>query len=72
VVDKSATIHFKRPGLETLYAEFKITSDELNLLRNELRTKSKIDRVYLVELRDKTGRVHVTCEKTLHIRHKKG
>ena len=41
VWDKSAAIRFKRPGKETLFAEFLLTEDELNEIKQILQT-SKI------------------------------
>ena len=41
VWDKAATIRFKRPGRETLFAEFNVTPEEIAEIKEELtRTKS--------------------------------
>ncbi len=68
VIDKAATIRFRRPGRATLHARFVIDDEELQWLRNALKDKNKLDRNYLVELSDSDGRVHMVCEKTVHIR----
>jgi acyl-coenzyme A thioesterase PaaI-like protein len=67
VWDKAATIRFKRPGRETLFAEFRVTEVELNEIKTKLETKKSVDRVYNVELADKDGKIHATVEKTLYI-----
>ncbi|OUS34820.1 hypothetical protein A9R00_12365 [Oleispira antarctica] len=68
VVDKSATIHFKRPARGTVYGEFKIDDSEIAAIKEQCARHKKIDRVYQLALTDKQGTVHVMCEKTLHIR----
>ena len=67
VWDKAATIRFKRPGKETLFAEFLLTEDELNKIKQILQTQKSVDRIYNVELKDKNGIVHCLIEKTLYI-----
>ncbi|MEO8073236.1 MAG: DUF4442 domain-containing protein [Acidobacteriota bacterium] len=70
--DKAATIRFKRPGKETLFADFLLTQKELDEIREILETKKSVDRVYNVELKDKNGKVHAIVEKTLYIAKKVG
>jgi len=68
VVDKSANIHFKRPAKDTVYGEFKIDSGEIEAIKEQCALHKKIDRVYHLALTDQYGKVHVSCEKVLHIR----
>lgn len=70
VWDKAAAIRFKRPGKETLFADFKLTEEELNEIKEILKTKKSVDRIYNVELKDKNGKVHCLIEKTLYIANK--
>lgn len=70
VWDKAAAIRFKRPGKDTLFADFKITPEELDEIKEILQTKKSVDRVYNVELKDKNGKVHCLIEKTLYIANK--
>jgi hypothetical protein len=70
VWDKAAAIRFKRPGKETLYAEFVLTREEIAAIKDELREKKSLDRVYTVELKNKQGKVHAIVEKTLYIARK--
>ena len=67
VWDKAAKIRFKRPGKETLFADFLITPGEIDEIRKLLETEKSVDRVYNVELVDKNGKVHALIEKTLYI-----
>ena len=71
VWDKAAAIRFKRPGKDTLFADFKLTEEELNEIKEILKTKKSVDRIYNVELKDKNGKVHCLIEKTLYIANKK-
>lgn len=66
VWDKAASIQFKNPGRTTLYAKFKIEEQELAAIREELKTKEKLDRVYCIELADKEGAICALIEKTIH------
>jgi hypothetical protein len=70
VWDKAASIQFKNPGRTTLYAKFRIEDQELAAIREELKTKEKLDRVYRIELADKDGAVCAIVEKTIHFRKK--
>ncbi|RPI33168.1 MAG: DUF4442 domain-containing protein [Chloroflexota bacterium] len=71
VWDKAASIQFKRPGRETLYAVFKIAEGDIEAIRATLETQPKIDCVYTVDLVDSRGVPHATVEKTINIRKKK-
>ena len=70
VWDKAAAIRFKRPGKDTLFAEFKITQNELDEIKEILKNQKSIDRIYTVELKDKNGTLHCLIEKTLYIANK--
>jgi acyl-coenzyme A thioesterase PaaI-like protein len=70
VWDKAATIRFKRPGKDALYADFLITQAEIDEIKALLATEKSIDRIYNVELKDKDGKIHCLIEKTLYIANK--
>jgi acyl-coenzyme A thioesterase PaaI-like protein len=70
VWDKAATIRFKRPGKETLFADFLVTQEELDEIKLILQSQKSVDRIYTVELKDKDGRVHCLIEKTIYIANK--
>ncbi len=71
VWDKAAKIRFKRPGKETLFADFYLTQEELDEIKSLLETKKSVDRIYNVELKDKNGKAHCLIEKTLYIAKKR-
>jgi uncharacterized protein DUF4442 len=68
VWDKAATIRFRKPGRNTLYARFAIDDEEIVEIQRLAAEAPSIDRVYKVDLVDKDGVVHATVEKTIYIR----
>lgn len=68
VWDRSASIHFKKPGRTTLYARFALQDDEINSIRDELTYQHSVERLFTVDLVDAGGDVHAVVEKTLYIR----
>ncbi len=67
VWDKAAKIRFRRPGKETLFADFHLSANELDEIKLILESQKSIDRNYNVELKDESGTVHAEIEKTLYI-----
>jgi acyl-coenzyme A thioesterase PaaI-like protein len=68
VWDKAATIQFRRPGRETLYATFRLQEGELAAVRAEVDHAGKAERELTVELVNAAGEVHAICRKLLSIR----
>jgi acyl-coenzyme A thioesterase PaaI-like protein len=67
VVDRTASIHFKRPVKTTLFAFFRLSRQELTSIHNELKVKAKLTRTYEIDLVDKHDKVYASCEKELCI-----
>ena len=68
VWDKSASIRYKKPAREALTAQFIVTEQQLDEIRNELQAAEKIERDYMVELCSADGTVHAEVSKKLQIR----
>ena len=69
VWDKAASIRFRKPGTETLYARFVLDDAEIERVRVAARQAERsVDRRYQVDLVDRDGTVHATIEKVLYIR----
>jgi acyl-coenzyme A thioesterase PaaI-like protein len=68
VWDKAAHIQFLKPGKTTLYADFEISQEELEEIKTAAREVGKIEREFIVHLKDKDGVIHATCTKLLSIR----
>jgi hypothetical protein len=67
VWDKAANIRFRKPGKETLYADFKLTEQEIEEIKYLAASAKSIDRVYNVVLKNAAGIVHAEIEKTVYI-----
>ena len=70
VWDKTAAIRFRRPGRERLFAEFRVTSADLDEIRAGVAAAGKYEKSYVVELKSRSGEVHFICEKGIHVRHR--
>lgn len=68
VWDKAASIRFRKPGRADLEAWFTISSDETDLIHQELEQHPSLDRTYHVDMVDAAGVVHASFEKVLYIR----
>ena len=72
VWDKAATIRFKKPGVGKMRAEFRVSEEQINGIRESLKTERKVEPVFVVEVRDEGGGVVAEVEKILHVRRKDG
>ncbi len=70
VWDKAASIRFRKPGRNTLFATFRIEDVELDEIRNRTANGEPIDRTYNVDLVDAEGVVHASVEKVIYIKRK--
>lgn len=70
VWDKSAGIRFKKPGRGTVAASFRLSDEQIAEIRAAANRDGKIERTFLVEVKDETGAVIAEVEKLLHIRKK--
>jgi hypothetical protein len=72
VWDKAATIRFKKPGVGKMRAEFRVSEEQINGIRESLKTERKVEPVFVVEVRDEGGGVVAEVEKILHVRRREG
>lgn len=76
--DKAATIRFRKPGNQTLFAEFTITAELLQEIKREIKNQQEKDFILKVNLVDSSGIVYAEIEKVIYIadrnyyRNKKG
>lgn len=66
--NKESKIDFIRPGTDTLYARFKMSSEELIRIRTEFIEKEKIDRSYKITLIDKYKNVCAIINLSIQIK----
>lgn len=70
VWDKSGTIVYRRPGRSTLFADFVLSSAELDDIRAAVVATGEVERVFTTQLKDHSGRVHVEVAKTVYVAEK--
>lgn len=70
VWDRSASVRFKKPGKETLFATFVITEEETDEIVTVLETRKSTNRDYTVELCDAEGNVVAIVEKEIYVARK--
>lgn len=58
VWDKSASIRFKRPATSTLYAVLKVSTHDLQELKEQVKLHGQTTKDFLIEWIDKNGQVH--------------
>lgn len=67
VWDKAASIRYRKPGYDTLYADFVLSEVELSELRQQLAARQELERNYTIELKDKHGEIYAVVERTVYI-----
>ncbi|MGL1889640.1 MAG: DUF4442 domain-containing protein [Reichenbachiella sp.] len=67
VWDKSASIRFRRPANQTLYAEFFIEPDLVEQIQSDIAIQKEKDYTLHVNLVDKYGVVYAEVEKVIYI-----
>ncbi|HEX9120117.1 MAG TPA: DUF4442 domain-containing protein [Terriglobales bacterium] len=70
VWDKSANIRFRKPGKGRVVARFRLSDEQIEGIRRDLRTQPKIEPTFLVEVTDESGEVIAEVQKVLHVRKK--
>ncbi|AVV79894.1 MULTISPECIES: DUF4442 domain-containing protein [Leptospira] len=71
VWDKAATIRFITPGVGKVYADFKISREEIEKIRKETDEKRKLDAFFQTKIYDaKTGKVVAELDKIVYVRRK--
>ena len=70
VWDKASSIRYRRPGIGTVRAEFRLNDAQLDDIREKLKTLPKYEPVFSAEVKDLQGTVIAEIEKVLHVRRK--
>jgi hypothetical protein len=68
VWDKAATIRFRKPGRGTVRAEFRLSEEQLEEIRDKLKTQEKLEPVFKVEVKDSASVVIAEVEKVIYVR----
>ena len=67
VWDKDASIKYKQPAKETVYAEFKFTEDEINDIKTKVAEKGELNLEKLLNIVNKDNAVIAEVKKTIYI-----
>jgi hypothetical protein len=70
VWDKSASIRFRKPGKGKMRASFRLSEEQIEFIRQQLRTQEKVEPTFVVEVRDESGELVAEVQKLLHVRKK--
>ena len=70
VWDKSAAIRFRKPGTGTVKAQFRLSEEQVQEIREALKAEPKIDRSFSIEVKDESGAVIAEVQKVVQIRRK--
>ena len=70
VWDKAASIRFRKPGRGRVRAEFRLSDEQIDDIRNKLATLEKYEPTFVVQVKDEAGDVVAEVEKVLHVRRK--
>ncbi len=70
VWDKPASIRFRKPGRGTVFANFRVSEEQIQEIKQALSSEDKIERKFRVEVTDESGSVIAEVEKLLHFRKK--
>lgn len=67
VWDKAATIRYRRPAREKVYAIFEFSKEEIESIRSQVDEKKEIDVVKNLTIETKNGQVVAELEKVIYI-----
>jgi acyl-coenzyme A thioesterase PaaI-like protein len=68
VWDKAAAIRFRRPGREPLFATFRVSADDIAVIRAAVADGGKTEKEFSVDLLNGSGDVHASFTKLVSIR----
>ncbi|WP_242155965.1 DUF4442 domain-containing protein [Aestuariivivens sediminis] len=71
VWDKAASIKFKCPGNQTLYAEFNLSDEFIESVKTDMKVYKEKMYKLSVNLKDKTGIVYAEIERNIYVASKK-
>jgi acyl-coenzyme A thioesterase PaaI-like protein len=71
VWDKAASIRFKKPGVGTVRAEFRLTAERLEEIRAVVERDGRYDARFLVAVKDEAGGVVAEVERVVYCANKK-
>ena len=68
--DRAASIEFKKPGEGTVTAEFQLTKEQIEEIRQKAESQYKVEPTFEVDVVDEQGDIVASVEKVLYVRRK--
>ena len=68
--DKAASIRYRKPGYTTLYADVRVTPEEMAGIRGALAKQHEVDWTFQIDIKDAEDVVHTVVERTVYIAEK--
>ncbi|UII25949.1 DUF4442 domain-containing protein [Fulvivirga maritima] len=70
VMDKGASIRYKRPGKGTLSCVFEVSTEQVQSIKQELDEIGKKDYTFLCEVKNSKGEIVTEVDKIVYVRKK--
>lgn len=70
VWDKAASIEFKKPGLKTVFANFSISKEEINTIKEKVDVEGKGNFTFYTEVLNEQKETIAKVEKVVYVRKK--
>jgi len=70
VWDKAASIRYRKPAMGVVRAEFRLSAEQIDEVRQAAEAKAKVEPMFLVQIKDRSDEVVAEVERTLHVRKK--
>jgi hypothetical protein len=67
VWDKSASIQFRKPGRQTLYARLELIAEQIEHIRQEVLANGKMEQTFTLQWVGANGVVHAQIERLCYI-----
>lgn len=67
VWDKGCTIRFKKPAKKTIYADFKITPEMINEVKQSVATDGRFTFTWTIQYKDEDGVVYSEFDKLMYV-----
>ena len=67
VWDKSASIRFRKPGRQTLYARYELPDALLDDIRRDVAANGQTERTFTMQWLDRNGVVHAEIERLCYV-----
>lgn len=68
--DKAASIRYRRPAYQTVYADFHISDADLAHIQQQLQHAHELEHRFTIQIKDQAGVIHTEVERIIYIAQK--